>query len=158
MLGTERRGCFEPPSDTNKPNSNIDCLDIVPIESEFNVTNIENMKVDNQLVHPDSANINRYIMGTRLQTRGAKGKVKRGEQADVEKTKEITEQPEGKSVKEGKCVKGGKTPNIKKSSKGAHKLPTCQFHDLDLCNQGAALKTMSQGNSKLGLKLSQAQV
>ena len=102
MLGTERRGCFEPPSDTNKPNSNIDCLDIVPIESEFNVTNIENMKVDNQLVHPDSANINRYIMGTRLQTRGAKGKVKRGEQADVEKTKEITEQPEGKSVKEEK--------------------------------------------------------
>ena len=61
------------------------------------------MEVDCQLLHPDSTNRDRYVMGTRLQTRG----------------------------------RGGKN---------AHKLPTCKFHDLDKCIQGAALKTMSQGN------------
>ena len=74
-LGTERRGCFEPPSDTTEPNSGIVCYDIVPIESPANVTKSENMKYDSQILHPDSQNTNRYVMGTRLQTSGKKGKI-----------------------------------------------------------------------------------
>ena len=101
-IGIERRGCFEPPSDTSEPNSDIVCLDIVPIESPLNETNYENMKIPSQMVHPDSKNHNRYITGTRLQTRG-------------------------------------------KAGKKAHKLKTCDFHNLDHCKQGAEVKTMSQG-------------
>merc|ERR1719186_2491265 len=30
------------------------------------------------------------------------------------------------------------------SAKSQHKLPSCKYHDIDLCNQGAKVKTMSQ--------------
>lgn len=42
------------------------------IFSPENVTNIENLRHESQIVHPDSLNLNRYVMGTRLQTRGGK--------------------------------------------------------------------------------------
>ena len=69
-LGSERRGCFEPPSQTEEPNSNIDCPELVSIQSPDNITRYTNMNDDSQLVHPDSSNMDRFIMGTRLQTRG----------------------------------------------------------------------------------------
>ena len=69
-LGEERRGCFEPPSETLEPNTGIVCLDIVPIESPDNVTNPARMDNPSQAYHPDSQNQQRYVMGTRLQTRG----------------------------------------------------------------------------------------
>ena len=53
-----------------------------------------------QLLHPDCSSMQRYIMGTRLQTKGGTSK---------------------------------------------HKLPTCDFHDLDNCVEGIHFKTMSQG-------------
>ena len=73
-LGSDRRGCFEPPSETKEPTSDIECIDIVPIESTDNITYFENMEDESQIMHPDSMNHNRYVMGTRLQTRGKGGK------------------------------------------------------------------------------------
>ena len=55
-----------------EPSKEIDCTDIVPLESQENVTYYEHMKEESQLVHPDSNNSNRYVMGTRLQTLGKK--------------------------------------------------------------------------------------
>ena len=72
-LGTDRRGCFEPPSEDFEPNRGIDCPDIVAIENPSNVTDYTAMDDESQLVHPDCASGCRYVMGTRLQTK-AKGK------------------------------------------------------------------------------------
>ena len=58
-LGSERRGCFEPPSEDKQPTKDIDCQDIVPTEKQNCVANIEKMKSDSQLDHPDSTNLNR---------------------------------------------------------------------------------------------------
>ena len=74
-LGTERRGCFEPPSETRDPNTDIVCMDIVPTESPENETYPANMDIPCQLFHPDSKNQQRYVTGTRLQT-GGKGRKK----------------------------------------------------------------------------------
>lgn len=103
-LGLDRRGCFEPPSETEPPNTGIDCPDILPIGHPANITNMKAMEDDSQMVHPDCATMQRYVMGTRLQT---------------------------------------------KVKKKQHKLPTCDFHDLDKSKQGADLKTMSQGKDLL---------
>ena len=92
-LGSDRRGCFKPPVDDKLPTSDIDCLDIVPTEHMDNITCIEHMKEESQLVHPDSLNMNRYIMGTRIQTRGKGGTGRKDETGDkgITKSKEETE-------------------------------------------------------------------
>ena len=74
-LGSERRGCFEPPSENEAPTEGIDCPDILLIEHPDNVTDLTAMENDSQIVHPDCSSGNRYVMGTRLQTK-TKGKGK----------------------------------------------------------------------------------
>ena len=118
-LGSDRRGCFEPPSETKEPTSDIECIDIVPIESTDNITYFENMEDESQIMHPDSMNHNRYVMGTRLQTRkggkswsgnvGEKGVIggNVGEKGVIGGTdREIEGKPGVKGGKTG--VKGGK--------------------------------------------------
>ena len=73
-LGIQRRGCFEDPSEVWDPNSDIECEDIALTESGENVTNEQHIHDENPLVHPDSETYNRYVMGTRLQTRRKNGK------------------------------------------------------------------------------------
>ena len=73
-LGLDRRGCFEPPSETTPPNRDVNCPDILPIEDKDNTTDYTALDDDSQIVHPDCPSGQRYVMGTRLQTRGAKGK------------------------------------------------------------------------------------
>ena len=73
-LGTDRRRCFENPSETEDPNTDIDCPDILPIELQENETNVAAIENPSQIHHPDSINQKRYIVGTRLQTRGKGGK------------------------------------------------------------------------------------
>lgn len=117
-LGTERRGCFEPVSETIEPRRGISCLDIVPIESPENVTNYERMKDDSQLLHPDSSNLNRYVMGTRLQTRGnnrvvgRKGMTvqKKGEQSGGLELSEDIDKGEGVEGHSGGHVGGDGQP------------------------------------------------
>ena len=99
-LGVDLRGCFEPPSETVLPKTNIDCQDILPIDHPENVTDEKAILDESQLLHPDCPTMQRYVMATRLQTVVGKKK---------------------------------------------HKLPTCDFHDLDNCMQGAFHKSMSQG-------------
>ena len=99
-LGVDRRGCFEPPSETEPPNKDIDCKDILPIDHPENITDEKAIEEKSQLHHPDCSTLQRYVMGTRLQTAGGKKQ---------------------------------------------HKLPTCDFHNLDNCKQGSLHKTMSQG-------------
>ena len=99
-LGVDRRGCFEPPSETEPPTKGITCTDILPIDHADNITCEAAMDNPSQLLHPDCSSMQRYIMGTRLQTKGGTSK---------------------------------------------HKLPTCDFHDLDNCVEGIHFKTMSQG-------------
>ena len=74
-LGTERRGCFEPPSDELEPNTGIECTDILPIQLQENESNPAAMQSTCTRDHPDSTNEQRYVTGTRLQTRG-KGRKK----------------------------------------------------------------------------------
>ena len=71
-LGVDRRGCFEPPSETEPPNTAIDCPDILPIGHPANITNKNAMEDESQILHPDCATMQRYVMGTRLQN--VKGK------------------------------------------------------------------------------------
>ena len=65
----ELKGCFEPPSATVKPNSSIDCPDITPLTLSDNTqtVNREAMNDNNPLIHPDSNNLTRYCLGTKLQ-------------------------------------------------------------------------------------------
>ena len=65
-----RKGCFEAPSMSEEPNSNIDCPDIVAIEDPSNVTNYHAWEDNDQTLHPDCNSKQRYVMGTRLQTGG----------------------------------------------------------------------------------------
>ena len=94
----DRRGCFEIPSDSRKPMSNVDCKDLEPIEAEVDISKFESV---DPLDHPDSDNMNRYILGTRLQMKS-------------------------------------------QSKHRSHKRKSCQFHDLDLANQGRQIKSMVQ--------------
>ena len=75
-LNSERRGCFEPPSEIEDPNKDIDCPDILPIEHPDNITNYAAMDTPCQIDHPDCSSMQRYVMGTRLQTKD-KGKKKK---------------------------------------------------------------------------------
>ena len=66
------KGCFEPPSLTNEPDSDIDCPDVAPLTfSQCNV-NREAMNDPNKLVHPDSTSLVKYCLGTRIQMRKGK--------------------------------------------------------------------------------------
>ena len=76
-LGIDRRGCFEPPSEIIKPNRGIDCPDILPIEHPNNVTDCSAMKEESQILHPDCASEQRYVMGTRFQTKQKGGQTKK---------------------------------------------------------------------------------
>ena len=75
-LNSERRGCFEPPSEIEDPNKDIDCPDILPIEHPNNVTNYAAMDNQSNLEHPDCSSMQRYVMGTRIQN-NTKGKKKK---------------------------------------------------------------------------------
>ena len=69
----EKLGCFEKPSSTRDPTSNIDCPDITPLQfSERKMVNRDAMKVDDRLVHPDSESREKYCFGTALQMRKGK--------------------------------------------------------------------------------------
>ena len=70
MAYGETGGCFEKPSDTQKPRTDIDCPDILPLAL------VENPEVDrsrmrnpSQIIHPDIKGTKRYLMGTKLQMR-----------------------------------------------------------------------------------------
>ena len=66
----EKLGCFETPSSTRDPTSNVDCPDIAPLKfSEGRMANRDAMKVDDRLVHPDSDSREKYCLGTGLQMR-----------------------------------------------------------------------------------------
>ena len=59
-----RRGCFEPPSDEHTPTKNLSCPDILPTELQGYEPDLDAIANDSQLVHPNSKNGKRYIMGT----------------------------------------------------------------------------------------------
>ena len=69
-LGTERRGCFEPPSDDYPPNYNVECPDILPTELQGYEPSVEAAQHESPLEHPDSKTGKRFVMGTRMQTTG----------------------------------------------------------------------------------------
>ena len=73
-LNDKRRGCFENPSDKRDPQTGLDCPNILPIEHPDNVTNYDAIEMESTIQHPDSPSIDRFIMGTRLQTRDKKKK------------------------------------------------------------------------------------
>ena len=59
-------GCFEKPRES-KPNTDIDCPDILPLQYSEAVPNEKAMSNASPLVHPDTRNLTRYCLGTRLQ-------------------------------------------------------------------------------------------
>ena len=61
------RGCFEPPSNTEKPSSSIDCPDITPLTMDTKCVNRDAMLDPSPLTHPDSQSLTRYCLGTALQ-------------------------------------------------------------------------------------------
>ena len=61
------KGCFEPPSDTRKPNGSLDCPTILPLTVSTRTVNREAMNDSDPLVHPDSDSRTRYCLGTRIQ-------------------------------------------------------------------------------------------
>lgn len=68
----EKHGCFERPSSTRDPTSNIDCPEITPLKFSGNQVNRDAMKVESRLVHPDTKSLTKYCLGTRLQMRTGK--------------------------------------------------------------------------------------
>ena len=66
------RGCFQTPSPTVEPSSNIDCPDIAPLTFSSSTVNREAMNDPNKLVHPDSTSLRKYCLGTRIQMRKGK--------------------------------------------------------------------------------------
>ena len=58
-LGSERRGCFEPPSEDKIPRTSIDCQDIIPTENQQMTADHDKMNNDSQVDHPDSSNSKR---------------------------------------------------------------------------------------------------
>ena len=70
----DRKGCFEVPSETRKPRHGIDCKDLDPIHPTYDRSKFEDK---DPLIHPDSSNINRYILGTRLQSKSSRSGHKR---------------------------------------------------------------------------------
>jgi hypothetical protein len=58
------RGCFEKPSDSVLPKTDISCPDIVPTELQTDI-NRDAMKNSSILVHPDVSTHTRYVFGTR---------------------------------------------------------------------------------------------
>ena len=59
-------GCFEKPRES-KPNTDIDCPDILPLKYSEAVPNEKAMSNASPLVHPDTRNLTRYCLGLRLQ-------------------------------------------------------------------------------------------
>ena len=84
------------PPQIEYPTNLVYFQDIEPIQQE---TNREHFGDGNPLDHPDSSNRNRYVFGTRLQS---------------------------------------------KSGHKGHKRDTCAYHNLDLSQQGATIKSMTQ--------------
>ena len=63
----EFNGCFQKPSDSVLPDSNISCPDITPIEyQEKEMVNRQAMLNPSQLTHPDVSTSRRYVSGTRF--------------------------------------------------------------------------------------------
>lgn len=62
----QTRGCFQLPSSV-KPRKNIKCSDILPLDLSDNEPNRQAMLDSDPLVHPDTANMTRYCLGTRMQ-------------------------------------------------------------------------------------------
>ena len=62
------KGCFEPPSSTQKPSSSIDCPDITPLSmiDSSQCANREVMNDISTLTHLDSSSLTRYCLGTKL--------------------------------------------------------------------------------------------
>ena len=66
----ETGGCFEKPSNAQKPRTDIDCPDILPLAQVENPTvDRSAMKNPSTLMHPDVKGTRRYLMGTKLQMR-----------------------------------------------------------------------------------------
>ena len=60
----EKLGCFEKPSSTKNPNSDIDCPDITPLLFSGNQANREAMKMESRLIHPDTgSSLTKYCLG-----------------------------------------------------------------------------------------------
>ena len=62
----ENMGCFEPPHKYNKPNSNHDCPEIMPLSYNPKKVDLNSLNETNIRVHPVAGHIDRKILGTRL--------------------------------------------------------------------------------------------
>ena len=67
----ETKGCFEKPSSTEKPKTNLQVPDILPLALTYTTSlpNASAMTNSSILIHPDSQSTRRYIMGTKMQMR-----------------------------------------------------------------------------------------
>lgn len=63
----ELKGCFQKPSDSVLPDTNISCPDITPVEyQDTEIINRQAMLNGSQLIHPDVSTSRRYVSGTRF--------------------------------------------------------------------------------------------
>ena len=66
----ETLGCFEKPSMTEPPSKDIDCPAILPLAHAVDEVDSSAMENPSPVIHPDTKEQRRYIMGTKLQMRG----------------------------------------------------------------------------------------
>ena len=84
------KGCFQTPSATVEPDSDIDCPDVSPLTFSNSIVNREAMNDPNKLVHPDSSSLVKYCLGTRIQMQKGKSshKLKTCQYHDVNKSRQ----------------------------------------------------------------------
>ena len=90
MAFEQYRGCFETPSMTKEPDTDIDCPSVAPLTFSNCIVNREAMNDPNKLVHPDSPSLVRYCLGTRIQMQQGKPshKLKTCQFHDVNKSRQ----------------------------------------------------------------------
>ena len=72
MAFEQYRGCFETPSMTKEPDTEIDCPSVAPLTFSNCIVNREAMNDPSKLVHPDSPYLRRFCLGTRIQMQQGK--------------------------------------------------------------------------------------
>ena len=60
------KGCFEPPHKTNKPKSDLDCPEIMPLSYNPQKVNMNALRNPSENVHPISGKVFRKVLGTKL--------------------------------------------------------------------------------------------
>ena len=84
------KGCFQTPSTTQAPDSDIDCPAVSPLTFSNSIVNREAMNDPNKHVHPDSVSKVKYCLGTRIQMQKGKSshKLQTCQYHDVNKSKQ----------------------------------------------------------------------